>query len=330
MRFKLFIWEFFGKFAGFAAEYLASRIIDGKCVLLISANGCYRGEKLIKLKNITDCALNICFQRFILKFSKCKITQFIQVVINIWIILSKKHLIENSNKQDDINHFAWNVKFDICWDQFIENKSDLCEPLWIDGQDPIFTLYTRLNTNSTVILANNSFRIDWSGSTGKPKGIVHSIGYILCGYYFAKKIFKMGPGVVSFLTSDIGWSLSHFHTIYGTLANGATNVLMEGLPNFPSPDRLWEIIDRLNVNIFYTVPTVLRMSMEIGDNQLKEYNRSSLRILALAGEVISPEVYTWLWMVLGDSKCLTLNLYGQTETVGFSRSIYHIIPVLSW
>ncbi len=157
-----------------------------------------------------------------------------------------------------------------------------------------------------------------SGSTGKPKGVLHTIGgYMIYAATTFKYVFNYNDGDVFFCTADLGWITGHTVNVYGSLANGTTIVLFEGTPFYPNPGRLWEIVDDLKVNIFYTAPTAIRSLMKFGDEYVKAYKRTSLKLLGTAGEPINPEAWFWYMNVVGNGKCPIVDTFWQTETVIF-------------
>jgi len=173
-----------------------------------------------------------------------------------------------------------------------------CEPEIMDAEDPLFTLYT-------------------SGSTGKPKGVLHTqAGYLLYAYQTFKWIFDVKEEDTFWCTADIGWITGHTYIVYGPLAFGATSVMFEGVPNYPHPDRYWEIVEKHRVNIFYTAPTALRAIMREGDEWPGRHKLSSLRILGTVGEPINPEAWIWYHNVIGKGKCPIVDTWWQTETGG--------------
>jgi acetyl-CoA synthetase len=174
-----------------------------------------------------------------------------------------------------------------------------CEPVQCDAEDPLFILYT-------------------SGSTGKPKGVLHTqAGYLLYTALTFKYVMDYKDNDTYFCSADIGWITGHSYNCYGTLADGATMVLFEGVPTYPNPDRFWEIIEKYKVSIFYTAPTALRALMRDGDDWPNKHDMSSLRILATVGEPINPEAWMWYYNVIGKTKCPIVDTYWQTETGGF-------------
>ncbi|CAG2111284.1 unnamed protein product [Medioppia subpectinata] len=277
-------------FAGFSAEALADRIIDANCVVLVTSDGAFRANKFIPLKSIADSALNLC-QRMKHKVMAC--------IVNPHLNLNRNNVKDvNNNCINDNSGINWNPNVDILWTDVMANACDYCEPEWMEAEDPLFILYT-------------------SGSTGKPKGIVHTIGgYLLYSYITFKYVFNYTDGDVFFSTADLGWMAAHTFNVYGALANGCSVVLFEGTPVYPNPGRLWHIIDRLGVNIFYTAPTTIRSLMRFGDQYVKQYSRQSLKVLGTAGEPINPEAWQWFWDVVGDRRCPVVDNYWQTETGG--------------
>jgi len=173
-----------------------------------------------------------------------------------------------------------------------------CEPEVMDAEDPLFILYT-------------------SGSTGKPKGVLHTqAGYLLFSYQTTKWVFDVKDEDTYWCTADLGWVTGHSYILYGPLALGATSLVFEGTPNYPHPDRFWEIVERYRVNIFYTAPTAIRALMRYGDEWPKKHDLSSLRILGTVGEPINPEVWMWYYTMIGQGKCPVIDTWWQTETGG--------------
>ena len=166
------------------------------------------------------------------------------------------------------------------------------------AEDPLFILYT-------------------SGSTGKPKGVLHtSGGYLLYAALTHHYVFDYHEGDVYWCTADVGWVTGHSYILYGPLANGATTLMFEGVPNYPSSSRFWEVIDKHKVNIFYTAPTAIRALMREGDGPVKKTSRASLRLLGSVGEPINPEAWLWYHRVVGDGRCPIVDTWWQTETGG--------------
>jgi acetyl-CoA synthetase len=179
-----------------------------------------------------------------------------------------------------------------------EDITAVCEAEKLDAEDPLFILYT-------------------SGSTGKPKGVLHTqAGYLLYTLETFKYIFDYHDADIFWCTADIGWVTGHSYIVYGPLAAGATTVMFEGVPTYPDPGRFWAIVDKYNVNIFYTAPTALRALMREGDEWPKKYKLSSLRVLGSVGEPINPEAWMWYYQVIGKERCPIVDTWWQTETGG--------------
>ena len=173
-----------------------------------------------------------------------------------------------------------------------------CEPEEMGAEDPLFILYT-------------------SGSTGKPKGALHTTGgYMVWASFTHDLVFDYRPGEIYWCTADVGWVTGHTYIVYGPLANGGTTIMFEGVPTYPSSSRFWEIIDKHQVNIFYTAPTAIRALMREGDGPVKKTSRKSLRILGSVGEPINPEAWLWYYRVVGDERCPIVDTWWQTETGG--------------
>jgi acetyl-CoA synthetase len=171
-----------------------------------------------------------------------------------------------------------------------------CAPM--NAEDPLFILYT-------------------SGSTGKPKGVLHTTGgYLVYVAMTHQYVFDYHDGDIYWCTADVGWVTGHSYIAYGPLANGATTLMFEGVPNYPSVSRFWEVIDKHKVNIFYTAPTAIRALMQAGDAPVKKTSRASLRLLGTVGEPINPEAWEWYYRVVGDSRCPVVDTWWQTETGG--------------
>ena len=191
---------------------------------------------------------------------------------------------------------SWNQDCDVRYEEISKNVSDECDPEVMDAEDPLFILYT-------------------SGSTGKPKGVLHTTaGYLLQTAISHKLVFDYKEDEIYWCTADVGWVTGHSYIVYGPLANCATSVIFEGIPTYPSPSRLWEVIDKHKVNIFYTAPTALRALMAQGDDFVGSSSRKSLRVLGTVGEPINPEAWEWYFKVVGDSSCPIVDTWWQTET----------------
>ncbi len=176
--------------------------------------------------------------------------------------------------------------------------ADTCEPEPMNAEDPLFILYT-------------------SGSTGKPKGVLHTCGgYLVWASMTHEYVFDLKENDVFWCSADVGWVTGHTYIVYGPLANGATSVMFEGVPTYPSPSRFWEVCDKHGVTIFYTAPTAIRALMREGDGPVKATDRSSLRLLGTVGEPINPEAWEWYFESVGDSRCPIVDTWWQTETGG--------------
>ena len=187
---------------------------------------------------------------------------------------------------------------DVWYDAEAAHVSADCPAEAMNAEDPLFILYT-------------------SGSTGKPKGVLHTTGgYLLWAAYTHHYVFDYHEGEIYWCTADVGWVTGHSYIVYGPLANGATTLMFEGIPNYPTTSRFWEVIDKHQVNIFYTAPTAIRALMRDGEAPVKKTSRASLRLLGTVGEPINPEAWSWYHKVVGDSRCPIMDTWWQTETGG--------------
>ncbi|MET3353291.1 UNVERIFIED_ORG: acetyl-CoA synthetase [Xanthobacter viscosus] len=187
---------------------------------------------------------------------------------------------------------------DVYYDEACAMVTDECPAEHVHAEDPLFILYT-------------------SGSTGKPKGVLHTTGgYLVYASMTHQYIFDYHPGDIYWCTADVGWVTGHSYIVYGPLANGATTLMFEGIPNYPSVSRFWDVIDKHQVNIFYTAPTAIRSLMQAGEEPVKRTSRSSLRLLGSVGEPINPEAWEWYYRVVGEERCPIVDTWWQTETGG--------------
>ena len=256
-------------FAGFSAKSLVDRINDAHCNLIITADGSFRGEKVIDLKSIVDSALENC------------------PTINHAVVLKRT----NSKCEMKADRDIW-------WHDLTPNFSSKNTAREMDSEDPLFILYT-------------------SGSTGKPKGVVHSSGgYMVYAEYSFRNVFQYNSNDLFWCTADIGWITGHSYVIYGPLLSGATTLMFEGVPTFPNPGRLWEIIDKYNVNIFYTAPTAIRSLQAKGLEYVSDYKLDSLKVLGTVGEPINEEAWNWYHKNIGKGRCPIVDTWWQTETGG--------------
>jgi acetyl-CoA synthetase len=184
------------------------------------------------------------------------------------------------------------------WDTLVAEQSTDCPPEPMNAEDPLFILYT-------------------SGSTGKPKGVLHTTGgYGVFASYTHECVFDLREDDVYWCTADVGWVTGHSYIVYGPLANGATSLMFEGIPNYPDVSRFWEVIDKHQVTLFYTAPTAIRALMRDGEAPVKKTKRTSLRLLGSVGEPINPEAWEWYYHVIGDARCPIVDTWWQTETGG--------------
>ncbi|QCT19486.1 acetate--CoA ligase [Jejubacter calystegiae] len=194
---------------------------------------------------------------------------------------------------------AWHEGRDLWWSDLMANASAENQPVEMNAEDPLFILYT-------------------SGSTGKPKGVLHTTGgYLVYAAATFQYVFDYHPGEVYWCTADVGWVTGHSYLLYGPLACGATTLMFEGVPNWPQPNRMAQVVDKHKVNILYTAPTAIRALMAEGDKAIEGTDRSSLRILGSVGEPINPEAWEWFWDKIGNRHCPVMDTWWQTETGGF-------------
>jgi len=190
------------------------------------------------------------------------------------------------------------VERDIWWHESISNVDDKCKPEEMDSEDPLFILYT-------------------SGSTGKPKGVLHTTGgYLTYASFTHELVFDYKPGEIYWCTADLGWITGHSYIIYGPLANQATSIMFEGVPNYPDYGRFWDVVDKHKVNQFYTAPTALRALMKEGDEWVTSKDLSSLRVLGTVGEPIKEPEWNWYHEIIGKQRCPIVDTWWQTETGG--------------
>ncbi len=192
----------------------------------------------------------------------------------------------------------WNDALDRSYETLTAAASPDCPPTEVNAEDPLFILYT-------------------SGSTGKPKGVLHTTGgYMVWASFTHELVFDYQPGEIYWCTADVGWVTGHTYIVYGPLANGATTLMFEGVPTYPDAGRFWQVVDKHQVNTFYTAPTAIRALMREGEGPVKKTSRASLRLLGSVGEPINPEAWLWYHRVVGDHRCPIVDTWWQTETGG--------------
>ena len=257
-------------FGAFSSDSLRDRINDSKCKILVTQDTGVRGTKQnIPMKENADKAV--------------KETPSIQQVVVV------KRTGQKVNMDSEL---------DLWWHEAISGESPVCEPEFMDAEDPLFILYT-------------------SGSTGKPKGVLHTTGgYLVYASFTHEIIFDYKPGDIYWCTADLGWITGHSYIIYGPLSNRATTLMFEGVPNYPDFGRFWDVVDKHKVNQFYTAPTALRALMKEGNDWVNSRNLSSLRLLGTVGETIKEPEWNWYYNVVGKTKCPIVDTWWQTETGG--------------
>ncbi|KAF0972383.1 hypothetical protein FDP41_009286 [Naegleria fowleri] len=323
-------------FGGFSAEALSQRLIDSHAKVIVTADYGIRGDKLIPLKHSVDEAIDHhCSER---GFSCEKV-----IVVNRMNSTTTTTRSDSHDDDDDSGHdtltcshnkstttthtttthttttattttsttsttstttIQWHSHRDVWYHDLMgslndDDDSELCPVEWVRGEDPLFMLYT-------------------SGSTGKPKGLIHTTaGYMIYTSTTFKYVFDYHEGDVYWCGADIGWITGHSYVVYGPLLCGATSVIFEGVPTYPTASRCWQIIDKYQVNQFYSAPTLIRTLMKMGDSYVKEgSSRESLRVLGSVGEPINPEAWMWYHQVVGNSKCAIVDTFWQTESGG--------------
>mmetsp|Transcript_20100 Transcript_20100/g.45501 ORF Transcript_20100/g.45501 Transcript_20100/m.45501 type:complete len:728 (-) Transcript_20100:312-2495(-) len=266
-------------FGGFSKEALASRIVDCGARVVIAQDGVMRGGKLVALKGIVDAALPL-------------VEEMGGEPVEATIVLKRLGTPDCAATMEMVEGR------DVWWHEALaaEDPSE-CETEWVDAEDPAFILYT-------------------SGSTGKPKGILHTTGGYMVGTATTfKYTFDFQPeSDVFFCTADCGWITGHSYVTYGPLLNGATQVVFEGVPSYPTASRLWEVVDKYAVTHLYTAPTLIRGLMAHGEDLVSSTSRKSLKLLGTVGEPINPEAWRWYFEVVGDSRCPIVDTWWQTET----------------
>ena len=264
-------------FGGFSAQSVADRIHDSQAKLVLTADGGFRRGAVVPLKQNVDEALTL----------KNAQGELLAGSIEKVIVLRRAG-----------NEVQFQEGRDLWWHTEVEKTDAKCPAEKMDSEAPLFILYT-------------------SGSTGKPKGILHTTGgYLLYAKMTSKYVFDLRDEDVYWCTADIGWVTGHSYVVYGPLANGATSLMYEGAPNFPEPDRFWNIVAKYGVTILYTAPTAIRAFMKWGVEWPKKHDLTSLRLLGTVGEPINPEAWIWYHEVIGGKRCPIVDTWWQTETGG--------------
>ncbi|MCY3764963.1 MAG: acetate--CoA ligase [Gemmatimonadetes bacterium] len=266
-------------FGGFSADALADRIVDSTCQVVITTDGMFRGDRPMERKAFADNAIANADGRMG--------GRTVETCI----------VVRRVGEHADIS-CPMREGRDIWWHDAMENASPDCPCEEMDAEDPLYILYT-------------------SGSTGKPKGVQHNVGgYMVYTAYTHKNIFDYHDGDIYFCAADIGWVTGHSYIIYGPLANGATTVMFESTPVYPDPGRYWQVIDKYEVNQFYTAPTAIRAVAKEGEAWPAKYDLSSLKLLGTVGEPINPEAWLWYHNNVGRGRCPIVDTWWQTETGG--------------
>ena len=257
-------------FGAFSPDSLRDRINDSSCKVLITQDTGVRGTKQnIPMKSNADLAL--------------KNTPSIE---SVFVIQRTREEVSMQTGRD-----YW-------WEEAMETADNICLPVEMAAEDPLFILYT-------------------SGSTGKPKGVLHTTGgYMVYTSFTHELIFDYHPGDIYWCTADIGWITGHSYIVYGPLANRATTVMFEGVPNYPDFGRFWQVVEKHKINSFYTAPTALRALMREGDTYVNKWDRSSIKILGTVGEPIKEPEWMWYYDVVGENRCPIVDTWWQTETGG--------------
>jgi len=263
-------------FGGFSAQSVADRVHDCGAKMVITADGGYRRGGVVPLKANVDEALK-------LKSGRERLGASVRTVIVLHRTGTKVKMKRGR---------------DVWWHEELESVGTDCPAASMDSEAPLFILYT-------------------SGSTGKPKGIFHTTaGYLLGTKMTAHYVFDLKDQDVYWCTADVGWVTGHSYVVYGPLANGATSLMYEGAPNYPGPDRFWQIVAKYGVTVLYTAPTAIRAFMKWGEEWPRKHDLRSLRLLGTVGEPINPEAWMWYHEVIGGKRCPIVDTWWQTETGG--------------
>jgi acetyl-CoA synthetase len=279
-------------FGGFSADSIRGRVEDCASDFIITANMGRRGGKTISLKANVDKAIEGMSVRHVLVLDIYKAVTPSNDGVQL---TSPSSGMPSQGRHDSV---CMNSSRDIWWHEVVPQQPSTCAPEVMDAEDPLFILYT-------------------SGSTGKPKGLMHTTaGYMVYAAVTTKYVFDLQPDDIYWCTADVGWVTGHSYIVYGPLANGATTLMFEGVPNYPDASRFWQVVDAHKVTKFYTAPTAIRALMAQGDAFVKRTSRASLKILGSVGEPINPEAWLWYYNVVGEGRCAVVDTYWQTETGG--------------
>ena len=265
-------------FGGFSADSLSDRIVDSTCTTVVTCNGTHRGDKPILMKPVADAAMASAEQEMGLPVETCIVVQRVTGDPGFEVEMKEGR--------------------DFWWHDLMATASADCPCEEMEAEDPLFILYT-------------------SGSTGKPKGVQHNVGgYMVYTGVTHQYVFDYRDGDIYCCAADIGWVTGHSYIIYGPLANGATTVMFESIPNYPDPGRYWQLIEKWKVNQFYTAPTAIRAIAAAGEEYPARYDMPSLRLLGTVGEPINPEAWRWYYRNAGKERCPIVDTWWQTETGG--------------
>eukprot|EP01101_Sappina_pedata_P002350 TRINITY_DN12594_c0_g1_i1.p1 TRINITY_DN12594_c0_g1~~TRINITY_DN12594_c0_g1_i1.p1 ORF type:complete len:691 (-),score=262.31 TRINITY_DN12594_c0_g1_i1:225-2297(-) len=266
-------------FAGFSAEALAARLQNSSAKVLVTMDAFTRGARQIFLKKIADQSLLYCPD------------------VKSVLVLGR-YTLSHEKHEGKPAICEMNATRDIWYHDAIPKQRPYCPVVWQDSEDTLFLLYT-------------------SGSTGLPKGILHTTaGFLLQAAMTHKYVFDHREGDIFACVADVGWITGHTYIVYGPLCNGGTTVMFESIPTFPNAGRYWDLIQRHKVTQFYTAPTAIRALMALGDDHVKGYDRSSVRVLGSVGEPLNPAAWKWYSDVIGEGKCAVVDTYWQTESGG--------------
>ena len=263
-------------FGGFSPDSLADRIVDSGCTFLITADGVFRGTKLVELKRNADEAMEIAARQGV-TVRTCIVTRRLG---------ERKVTVQMRPGRDH-----W-------WHEVMQDAPEDCPPEWLDAEDPLFILYTSGSTGKPKGVLH---------TTG---------GYMVYTTTTFRYVFDYHDGDIYWCTADIGWITGHSYIVYGPLCAGATSVMFEGIPTYPDAGRFWDVVDKYKVNQFYTAPTAIRAIMREGDEPVRRRDLSSLRLLGTVGEPINPEAWMWYHRVVGKGRCPIVDTWWQTETGG--------------